>query len=130
MGFNLVQFDKDGNVVGGFLKTAMEKKIPLTKMDLLYIVEKAPVNNLKMRKLRIDPKIVDDAEEVSKSLDSTLGEISTKIGNIRLDDASQAQAELLQEIMAAQKDLYKINARFNNKFKVIDGDDTQIFNDR
>src|SRR6056300_1777757 len=120
---NLVQFDKDGNVVGGFLKTATEKKIPLTKMDLLYIVEKAPVNNLKMRKLRIDPKIVDDAEEVSKTLDATLGEISTKIGNIRLDDASQAQAELLQDIMAAQKDLRKINARFNNQFRVIDGDD-------
>ena len=126
---NLVQFDKDGNVVGGFLKTAMEKKIPLTKMDLLYIVEKAPVNNLKMRKLRIDPKIVDDAEEVSKTLDATLGEISTKISNIRLDDATQAQTELFQRIVQQQKDLRKINARFNNQFRVIDGDDSQIFND-
>ena len=45
---NIAQFDKDGNLIGGFLKVAAEKKIPLTKMDLLYIVEKAPVNNLVM----------------------------------------------------------------------------------
>jgi hypothetical protein len=46
---NLVQFDKNGNIVGGFLKVAAEKDIPLTKMDLLYIVEKSPVNNLKTK---------------------------------------------------------------------------------
>jgi len=38
---NIAQFDKAGNLVGGFLKVAQEKKIPLTKMDLLYIVEKS-----------------------------------------------------------------------------------------
>ena len=65
---NIAQFDKAGNLIGGFLKVAQEKKIPLTKMDLLYIVEKAPVNNLKMRKLGTDVKIVDEAEKAIRRL--------------------------------------------------------------
>ena len=75
---NLVQFDKNGNVIGGFLKVAAEKKIPLTKMDLLYIVEKAPVNNLKVRKLTTDTKIVDEAEDVASEAINHINKIRDK----------------------------------------------------
>jgi hypothetical protein len=46
---NLVQFDKNGNIVGGFLKVAAEKDIPLTKIGFIIHRRKSPVNNLKQK---------------------------------------------------------------------------------
>jgi len=48
-------------------------------MDLLYIVEKAPVNNLKMRKLGTDVKIVDEAEDLGRDINNSLDGIKIKL---------------------------------------------------
>ena len=78
---NLLQLNKQGEVVGGFLKTAAEKGLPLSKMDLLYIVEKAPVNNLKMRKLQTNVKLVDEAEDVTRQMNLGLQDLRDKVNS-------------------------------------------------
>ena len=118
---NLVQFDKNGNLVGGFLKVAQEKKIPLTKMDLLYIVEKAPVNNLKMRKLTTNIQTVDDSDKIYNSLNLGLQNIrdkavATSVPATRSEELSQ----LVKDVNDTQKSLRKINARMYNQFRSAD----------
>ena len=47
---NIAKFDKDGKLVGGFLKVAQDKNIPVTKFDLMSMIEKSPALNLKTKR--------------------------------------------------------------------------------
>ena len=114
---NIAQFDKAGNLVGGFLKVAQEKKIPLTKMDLLYIVEKAPVNNLKMRKLGTDVKIVDEAEDLGRDINNSLDGIRNKV-IAKVGDSQEAE-DIVEIVNTLQKDVRKQNALMYNKYKEV-----------
>ena len=117
---NIAQFDKNGNLIGGFLKVAQEKKIPLTKMDLLYIVEKSPVNNLVMRKLRFDPRIAGDSENLARDINNSLSNIKTKVLARPLPQTSENAARtesVIQDIDAAQKSVLKTNSNIYNQFK-------------
>jgi hypothetical protein len=122
---NLIQFDKAGNVIGGFLKVAQEKKIPLTKMDLLYIVEKAPVNNLVMRKYNTNIKVVDEAEDFGREVNNALENIRGKILATPTSDGLQ---NLLLDVNSLQTSVGKVTARMNNKFRVVSSDSYDDFN--
>jgi hypothetical protein len=128
---NIAQFDKSGNLIGGFLKVAQEKNIPLTKMDLLYIVEKAPVNNLKLRKYRSDTSIVNEAEDVSRQLDAGLSNLSTKAIARQADttDTNTGNiSQLIEDIGLTQKSIMKTNAKLNNQLRVVDSEDLESLN--
>ena len=114
---NIAQFDKNGNLIGGFLKVAAEKKIPLTKMDLLYIVEKAPVNNLMMRKYKFDTKMVDEAEEIGQDINNSLNNIRTKVIAQSGDDVGSNAEDLLESINIIRSDVRKQTSRMYNKFR-------------
>ena len=114
---NIAQFDKNGNLIGGFLKVAAEKKIPLTKMDLLYIVEKAPVNNLVMRKYKFDTKMVDEAEEIGQDINNSLNNIRTKVIAQSGDDVGSNAEDLLESINIVRSDVRKQTSRMYNKFR-------------
>src|SRR6056300_1497115 len=116
---NLAQFDKAGNLIGGFLKVAQDKKIPLTKMDLLYIVEKAPVNNLKMRKLGTDVKIVDEAEDLGRDINNSLDGIKNKV-IAKVGDSQEAE-DVIEIVNSIQTSVRKQNALMYNKFKEVEG---------
>ena len=130
---NLVQFDKNGNIVGGFLKVAAEKDIPLTKMDLLYIVEKSPVNNLKTRVLTTNVKLVDEAEDITNnvvnSLDDLRGRILANPETMIAGNTNRARkfSDLLKQIEYTKKDARNISARMNNKYRVNTGDSYDEF---
>jgi len=113
---NIAQFDKAGNLVGGFLKVAQEKKIPLTKMDLLYIVEKAPVNNLVMRKYKFDTKMVDEAEEIGRDMNNALDNVKNKLLAQPTNIGSQTES-LIEDINVLSGSIRKTNANMYNKFK-------------
>ena len=127
---NLVQFDKDGKVVGGFLKIAAEKKIPLTKMDLLYIVEKAPVNNLKVRKLTTDTKIVDEAEDVANEAINYINKIRDKAVQMSASlpaNESEKFAELVTLGNGVAKNLRRKTGRLNNHYRSAETSDYDDF---
>jgi len=128
---NIAQFDKQGNLVGGFLKVAQDKNIPLTKMDLLYIVEKSPVNNLMTRKLRMNTQIVDEGEDVIKQMNNELYKIRDQASAISLRGKTEAEsmalANLVKDSTATTKSLNKIGARLNNKLRVVEDTDVDDF---
>ena len=128
---NLVQFDKNGNVVGGFLKVAAEKKIPLTKMDLLYIVEKAPVNNLKVRKLTTDTKVVDEAEDISSQAINMINKIRDKAVQMSTQlpdtDTGEKFSELVMLSKGVAKNLRKKTSRLHNHYRSADTSDYDSF---
>jgi len=128
---NIAQFDKEGNLVGGFLKVAQDKNIPLTKMDLLYIVEKSPVNNLMTRKLRMNTQIVDEGEDVIKQMNNELYKIRDQASAISLRGKTEAEsmalANLVKDSTATTKSLNKIGARLNNKLRVVEDTDVDDF---
>ena len=123
---NIAQFDKDGNLIGGFLKVAQEKKIPLTKMDLLYIVEKAPVNNLITRKYRFDTKLVDEAEEIGQDMNNTLDNLRNKIIAQQGDDVGARAESLLEDINLLKGSIRKTNANMYSKFRSADNEYTDM----
>lgn len=47
---NIAKFDKDGKIIGGFLKIAQDKNIPVSKFDLLEMIQKSPALNLKTKR--------------------------------------------------------------------------------
>ena len=127
---NLVQFDKDGKVIGGFLKVAAEKKIPLTKMDLLYIVEKAPVNNLKVRKLTTDTKIVDEAEDVANEAINHINKIRDKAVQMSANlgaNESEKFSELVATGSNIARNLRKKTGRLHNHYRSADTSDYDSF---
>ncbi len=123
---NIAQFNKNGDLVGGFLKVAKDKKIPLTKMDLLYIVEKSPVNNLVMRKYRFDTKLVDEAEEIGKDMKNTLDDIETKtIAKVPAGSDEAARAEsLVQDVKLLKENVGKSTSRMYKSFRSGDNEYT------
>ena len=127
---NLLQLDREGKVIGGFLKIAAEKKIPLTKMDLLYIVEKAPVNNLKLRRLTTDPKIVDDAQNISQEAVNKINNIREKAvqkgATLSADDAEPFK-ELVVLGNGIRQNIQKKTNRLYNHFKSGDQSDYDSF---
>ena len=79
-------------------------------MDLLYIVEKAPVNNLKVRKLTTDTKIVDEAEDVASEAINHINKIRDKAVQMSANlpaNESEKFAELVTLGNATQKSLFK-----------------------
>ena len=122
---NIAQFDKDGNLIGGFLKVAQEKKIPLTKMDLLYIVEKAPVNNLVMRKYKFDTKMVDEAEEIGRDMNNALDNVKNKLLSQPTNIGSQTES-LIEDINTLSGSIRKTNANMYSKFRSGDNEYTDM----
>ena len=49
---NIAQFDKEGKVVGGFLRLAQENNLPVSKLDLMQMVEKSPAVNTVIRRFK------------------------------------------------------------------------------
>jgi len=123
---NIAQFNKNGDLVGGFLKVAQEKKIPLTKMDLLYIVEKSPVNNLVTRKYRFDTRLVDEGEEIGKDMINALDDIELKaIAKVPAGSESAARAEsLIQDIKSLKSSVNKTTAKMYRTFRSGDNEYT------
>ena len=52
---NLLQIDKDGRVLGGFLKYAKDKNLELSKEELLYVINKSPINQLQTKRYSTTP---------------------------------------------------------------------------
>jgi len=62
---NIARFNNKNELVGGFLKVAQESNLPVSKLDLLKLVEKSPAANLKVRRFSLPSQMADEAEYLS-----------------------------------------------------------------
>jgi len=103
---NLLQLDKDGRVVGGFLKYADEKNLPLTKMDLLYIVNKAPVNKLVTKRFSTNPKLADEVQDMSSKITNASYNLESKLLSLQANYAGDvAKQEKIKEAITFVRNL-------------------------
>ena len=125
---NLLQIDKNGKVIGGFLKHAAEKNLMLSKMDLLYIIERAPVNNLVTRNYRMNTKVVDEYEDLGRVLRNDLDDLRARIlanpETMIAGNTTRAQqfSTLIEQIGNTKKDIAMRVGRVNKSYRVADGD--------
>lgn len=62
---NIAKFNNQGEIVGGFLKVAKESGLPVSKLDLLKMVERSPAANLKTRRFAYPQEVQADLDEMS-----------------------------------------------------------------
>ena len=90
---NLLQIDKDGRVVGGFLKYAKDKNLELSKEELLYVINKSPINQLQTKRHSTTPGFAEQADSLGSQLKNAAEGLRSKIlaQQGALDEAAKAR---------------------------------------
>lgn len=98
---NIANFDKSGNLIGGYLKTAKDQGLQVTKTDLMEMVKKSPAANLKIRRFKwqgdLDQeaaRLADEMENIILKNQKTLGDLVT--ANPNSPTANQYRAMMTQ----------------------------------
>jgi hypothetical protein len=101
---NIANFDKAGNLIGGFLKTAKDQGLQVSKTDLLEMVKKSPGANLKVRRFKwqgdLDKEALDLAQQIDDSVVKnikTLRDQATAAGNTPAANQYNSLASQLQD---------------------------------
>jgi len=110
---NLLQIDKDGRVVGGFLKYAADKNLELSKFDLLYIINKSPVNQLVTKRYATTPGFVDQVETLGSQIKNASANATQKLLSLQNNFADQpAKQELIKQAIDKMKNIdYSVNLK-------------------
>ena len=105
---NLLQLDKDNRVVGGFLKYAEDKNLNLSKFELLYIINKSPINQLKTKRYSTTPGFVDQAERLGNEIRNATQVAETKLLSLQNNFSDQpAKQAVIAKALERFKDVNK-----------------------
>ena len=109
---NIAQFDKEGKVVGGFLRLAQENNLPVSKLDLMQMVEKSPAVNtvIKRFKYQNPEKIKADADSYIQEEQRIYDDASKKINEYYAGLPSSEQARTATSIEKIQKGIMDLKA--------------------
>ena len=109
---NIAQFDKEGKVVGGFLRLAQENNLPVSKLDLMQMVEKSPAVNtvIKRFKYQNPEKIKADADSYIQEELRIYDDASKKISEYYAGLPSSEQARTATSIERVQKGIMDLKA--------------------
>ena len=102
---NIAQFDKEGKVVGGFLRLAQENNLPVSKLDLIQMVEKSPAVNtvIKRFKYQNPEKLKMDVGSYIDDELRLLDDVSKKINEYYAGLPAKEQATTSNLITRVQK---------------------------
>ncbi len=109
---NIVQFDKEGKVVGGFLRLAQENNLPVSKLDLMQMVEKSPAVNTVIRRFKYQnpEKIKTDVDDYINTELRLFDDISKQIDNYYAGLPANEQARTQNLITSVQKGIMDLRA--------------------
>ena len=120
---NIAQFDKEGKIIGGFLRLAKENNLPVSKLDLIQMVEKSPAVNtvIKRFKYQNPEKIIADTSGFINDELKVYDDVTKKINEYYagLPSAEQVNtqssvAKVLREIMNNKSEALGVRARIEN----------------
>tara|TARA_R100001129_G_scaffold1120_3_gene967 strand:+ start:807 stop:3101 length:2295 start_codon:yes stop_codon:yes gene_type:complete len=83
---NIAKFDRDGNLVGGYLKLAKDENVPVSARTLLEMVARNPANNTAVKRLgsnttpQLQPVVDDFIESYENVLARVMGHVRTTAG--------------------------------------------------
>jgi len=78
---NIAKFDKEGKIVGGFLDIARLNNLPVSKLDLMQLVEKSPAANMVVKRFKVqEPEVlVSKADTMYTNTKTAVSEASKKL---------------------------------------------------
>lgn len=108
---NIANFDKTGNLIGGYLKTAKDQGLLVSKTDLMDMVKKSPAANLKIRRFKWQGDLNQEATNLADEMDNiliknqkTLGDMVT--ANPNSPAANQYRA-MITQLQDQRMDLFR-----------------------
>ena len=109
---NIAQFDKEGKVVGGFLRLAQENNLPVSKLDLMQMVEKSPAVNTVIRRFKYQnpEKIKADTNSYIQEEQRIYDDASKKINEYYAGLPASEQARTASSIEKLQKGIMDLKA--------------------
>lgn len=109
---NIAQFDKEGKVVGGFLRLAQENNLPVSKLDLMQMVEKSPAVNtvIKRFKYQNPDKIKADVDDYINTELRLYDDVSKKLDEYYAGLPAKEQARTQNLITSVQKGIMDLKA--------------------
>lgn len=109
---NIAQFNKEGKVVGGFLRLAQENNLPVSKLDLMQMVEKSPAVNtvIKRFKYQNPEKIKADVNDYINTELRLYDDISKKLDEYYAGLPAKEQARTQNLITSVQKGMMDLKA--------------------
>ena len=110
---NIAQFDKEGKVVGGFLRLAKENNLPVSKLDLMQMVEKSPAVNTVIRRFKYQnpDKIKADVNEYIGTELRLYDDVSKKLDQYYAGLPAKEQANTKNLIMNVQREIMNTKAQ-------------------
>ena len=78
---NIAKFDKNGNIVGGFLDIARLNNLPVSKLDLMQLVEKSPGANVTIKRFKVQnpDELVSKVNDITVNTEAAAKEAITKL---------------------------------------------------
>lgn len=109
---NIAQFDKEGKIVGGFLRLAKENNLPVSKLDLIQMVEKSPAVNtvIKRFKYQNPEKLKVDVGSYIDDEIKIYDDVSKKI-NEYFAGLPKTTSSAYNQLTAVQRDLIDVERK-------------------
>lgn len=79
---NIAAFDKDGNLIDGYLKFAKDRNQPVRKEVLLKLINNSPAAGLVTKRMKYDQNMINRADKVRKDYEEVLKEADKRMENI------------------------------------------------
>ena len=119
---NILRFTGE-KVVGGFLTTARDSGMKVSKLDLLNMINKSPAVNLRVKRFEFVTPMVEEATVIAKDLNKFIADaeasVKNYIGTVESATAQSSLTNVAAELNASRieiaKNIAKINKYFYNK---------------
>lgn len=79
---NIAAFDKDGNLIDGYLKFAKDRNQPVRKEVLLRLINNSPAAGLTTKRMKYDQDMINRADKVRKDYEEVLKEADKRMDRI------------------------------------------------
>lgn len=107
---NIAKFDKDGKIVGGFLDIARLNNLPVSKLDLMQLVEKSPGANMIIKRFKVqEPEVmISKVDDIYANTKTTVSEIRKKLdewAQTNLTDKNQGYYNSLKDYLTKTENM-------------------------
>ena len=101
---NIAKFDKEGKIVGGFLDIARLNNLPVSKLDLMQLVEKSPAANMVVKRFKVqEPEVlISKADDMYTNTKTAISEATKKLeewSKTNLKSTDKSYYDSIQEFL-------------------------------
>ena len=132
---NILRFggEKGDQVVGGFLKTAQDSGMKVSKLDLLNMINKSPAVNLRVKRFEFVTPMVEEsriiANDLNKYIDDAVGTLNSFKGTVEpaqvrsitryIEGFNASRSEIATNLNKIEKYYYNKNAELSSMVNAI-----------